>query len=52
MFEAIWFCGSFLDPIWSVLIPLGHRVAVPVMPNIPFQKHNMILLNMWCPETG
>jgi hypothetical protein len=27
-FETCWFCGSFLDPIWSAAIPEGHIVAL------------------------
>jgi hypothetical protein len=26
VFETRWFCGSFLDPIWSADIPVGHSV--------------------------
>jgi hypothetical protein len=28
-FETRWFCGSFLDPIWSAAIPEGHSVTPP-----------------------
>ena len=28
-FETRWFCGSFLDPIWSANIPEGHSVMPP-----------------------
>ena len=27
-FETRWFCGSFLDPIWSAATPAGHSVAM------------------------
>jgi hypothetical protein len=27
-FETRWFCGSFLDPLWSAAIPEGHSVAL------------------------
>ena len=28
IFETRWFCGSFLDPIWSAAIPEGHSVGL------------------------
>jgi hypothetical protein len=27
-FERCWFCGSFLDPIWTAAIPEVHSVAL------------------------
>jgi hypothetical protein len=35
LFETRWFCGSFLDPIWSAVIPEGHSVALVKPPKQP-----------------
>ena len=32
-FETRWFCGSFLDAIWTTPIPLGHHVIVEEPPS-------------------
>jgi hypothetical protein len=32
-FENRWFCGSFLDPVWSNAIPPGHSIIIqPLVP--------------------
>ncbi len=46
-FEMRWFCGSFLDPIWSADIPDGHS-AMPVQSN----KHSYTDTNTDQPETA
>jgi hypothetical protein len=46
-FETRWFCGSFLDPMWTVPIPLGHSV-VP----IAVKKHPIPVTRDDAPDYG
>jgi hypothetical protein len=39
LFETRWFGGSFLDPLWSTPIPVGHSVAAPIFQKQPTNDH-------------
>jgi hypothetical protein len=43
-FETRWFCGSFLDSIWTNPIPPGHSVVAPSLALPPTLTHGELVL--------